>query len=386
MRLTGARVASGPRAAGRRDVTVRNGRILLSVMAGIREKELDLTGYLLLPGLINSHDHLEFNLFPRLGQGIYSNAREWAADIFHPDVSPVREHLSIPMPIRLVWGGLRNLLSGVTTVAHHNPCSADVFEAGFPVRVLRHFGWAHSLDFSPDLADRYHNSPRNQPFILHAAEGIDQKAVGEILRLDAMGVLSPRTVLVHGLAIARPEIELLLRRRSSVIWCPGSNLAMFARTLSREALSSGIPIALGTDSALSFAGDMADELSTASQHGVTPEELYRMVTSTPASILRLRDGRGWIRHGGAADLVAVEDHGQTPAEALLELRPKMVMTAGRIRLLSGSLPRAVAGPLNHIHVEGRGDYYVDVDVRHLDAEARHALGSDYTLAGRRVAA
>jgi len=386
MRLIGARVAAGPLSAGRRDVTIRNGRVHFSVMVGVREKELDLTGYLLLPGLINAHDHLEFNLFPRLGKGHYPNAREWANDIYHPDVSPVREHLSIPMAVRLAWGGLRNLLSGVTTVAHHNPCNTEVFEPEFPVRVVKRFGWAHSLDFSPRLAELYQNTPRNLPFILHAAEGTDEKAAGEIALLDQLGVLGPRTVLVHALAIGRPEIELLLRRQCSITWCPGSNLAMFGRTLSAEALSSGIPIALGTDSALTFAGDLADELSTAHTHGITAESLYRMVTSTAASILRFRDGRGWIRQGGAADLVAVLDRGQTPAEALLELRPQLVMIDGRIKLLSGQLPRDAAGPLNPIHLEGRGDYHVDVDVRQLHEEARKALGSGFTLAGRRVAA
>src|SRR5580704_8503062 len=152
MRLIGARVATGPASASHRDLSVRGGRICLSVTAGQREPELDLSGHLILPGLINAHDHLEFNLFPRLGLGTYPNAREWAADIFHPGASPVREHLSVPKPVRLAWGGLRNLLSGVTTVAHHNPYDPDTFDHNFPVRVIRRFGWAHSLDFSPDLA------------------------------------------------------------------------------------------------------------------------------------------------------------------------------------------------------------------------------------------
>ena len=49
-----------------------------------------------MPGLINAHDHLEFNLFPRLGRGPYPNAGEWARDIYHPDRSPIREQLRVP--------------------------------------------------------------------------------------------------------------------------------------------------------------------------------------------------------------------------------------------------------------------------------------------------
>ncbi len=52
--------------------------------------ELDLDGLQILPGLINAHDHLEFALFPRLGRRIYSNATEWARDIYRPEESPVR--------------------------------------------------------------------------------------------------------------------------------------------------------------------------------------------------------------------------------------------------------------------------------------------------------
>jgi hypothetical protein len=101
-----------------------------------------------MPGLINAHDHLEFNLFPQLGRGTYPNAAAWARDIYHPGRSPIREQLRVPKPVRLWWGALKNLLSGVTTVCHHNPYEREVFGVDFPVRVVRRFSWAHSLGSS----------------------------------------------------------------------------------------------------------------------------------------------------------------------------------------------------------------------------------------------
>ena len=211
MKISGARVTRDARTAERLDLIIRGIRFSAVGASFTRGPVLDLSGYLLLPGLINAHDHLEFNLFPRLGRGLYNNAAEWARDIHHPECSPVKEHLTVPKRVRLLWGGLKNLLSGVTTVSHHNPYDREVFESRFPVRVIRHFGWAHSLHFSPDMAVRFRDTPPNWPFVIHAAEGSDSSAFSEIERLDAMGVLDHRTVLVHAIALKPSDFSFLAK-------------------------------------------------------------------------------------------------------------------------------------------------------------------------------
>src|ERR1019366_4544725 len=121
IRLTGARVALASTRAEQIDLQISRGRILPFDAPISASVEYDLSGHLLLPGLINAHDHLEFNLFPRLGGGFWPNAQAWAAAVYSPDCSPVKEHRTVPRAVRLAWGGIRNLLCGVTTVAHHNP-------------------------------------------------------------------------------------------------------------------------------------------------------------------------------------------------------------------------------------------------------------------------
>ena len=79
----------------------------------------------------------------------------------------MKEHLALSKRARMVWGGLKNLLSGVTTVAHHNPLDDTVFDPSFPVNVVERFGWAHSLDFSPDLVERFRRTP--EELAVHSA-------------------------------------------------------------------------------------------------------------------------------------------------------------------------------------------------------------------------
>jgi cytosine/adenosine deaminase-related metal-dependent hydrolase len=389
MRLIGARVALSATSAERIDLEIRRGRIQPFGTSTDRGLELDLTGYLILPGLINAHDHLEFNLFPRLGRGPYPNATAWAENIYHPDCSPLKEHLRVPKDVRLFWGGLKNLLSGVTTVVHHNPYQPEVFEENFPVRVLKRFGWAHSLYFSPELVSRYRAVPERWPFLLHAGEGTDQSAAAEIHELERAEVLSRRTVLIHGVATDRRSAEILLRRQSSIVWCPSSNLFTLSQTLRPEMLRSGIPICLGTDSALTAQGDLASELQVArKESGLSVEEIYGMVTAQAASIFRLNRGEGKIREFGVADLLAVRDSGCNPAEALQQFCPSLVLLAGKIKLVSPDLaPRldpSFTQGFKKIELQGRSAWLVNADVSRFRAATESILGRDFQLAGRPV--
>ena len=382
MRLTGARIARDAKTTQTVDLVVRDGRISFAAAAS-DAPVLDLTGFLVLPGLINAHDHLEFNLFPSLGHGTYQNAKSWAADIYQPSVSPVKEHLALPKRTRMIWGGLKNLLSGVTTVAHHNPLDDTLLDPSFPVNVVKQFGWAHSLDFSPDLVERFRTTPDSWPFILHAGEGVDEHARSEVGRLEQLGVLSDRTVLVHAIGLDQPDLRLLRARRSALVWCPSSNVSTYGQTICASALRSDLSVILGTDSALTAQVDIIDELDVAQRtHPITAENLFEMVTTRSARVLRLNEGQGTIREGGVADLVIVEDHGQTPAEALHQMRPQIVMVRGKVRLAS---PRFVDSEEWHpVNLEGRGNWFTDVNLPSLHEETVRTLGPEYRLAGRRI--
>src|SRR5262244_3060231 len=96
---------------------------------------IDLDGAFVLPGLINAHDHLELNHYGRLKRRErYENASQWIDDlrpVLRSDAT-IRANSAHPLASRLFIGGLKSVLAGVTTVAHHNPRYREIGRR-FPV-------------------------------------------------------------------------------------------------------------------------------------------------------------------------------------------------------------------------------------------------------------
>jgi cytosine/adenosine deaminase-related metal-dependent hydrolase len=399
LKLRGARVTVNAHSAVLADLEVAQGRIQRIVpppttaqrvpVADPRAAEVDLTGFLLLPGLVNAHDHLEFSLFPKLGQGPYLNAEQWAKDIYHPESSPIREHLRIPKPSRLWWGGIKNLLCGATSVCHHNEFRPDVFSEGFPVRVVKQYAWSHSLQLGGDISSVFRQSNHESPFVIHLGEGTDAESTAEVFELDRRGLLDARTVIVHGVALDHEGHDLVIRRGAALIWCPGSNLFTLGQTLSLEKIQLNPRTALGSDSSLT-AGDLLDQVRTAHELGVPAEQIFDLVTTQAADVLKLQDGEGTLLAGSIADIIAVPDCGISPAATLIQLTAdqiELVLLAGVPHLLSrqmvSRLPSLIHGTLGRIFVDG-SERHISAPVTRLLPEAEKWLGGTTSLAGKHV--
>lgn len=342
--LTGARVALDPWRVIWATLVVRNGKIA-AVIPGRKApavlakslRVMSLKDHLILPGLINAHDHLHFGIFPRLGQGPYPSWREWADDIYHPHELPLLDLLKIPKETRLWHGVIQNALAGVTTVCHHDAAHALLTDKALPVKVLTDCGWTHSLD-DKQWTKRYARTPANRPFILHFAEGTNALSHREMALLERNAKLNERLVLIHAIGVSKLDWLKLRAAGVWIVWCPTSNLHILGQTLARDLLLSYPSIAIGSDSPLSAAGDLLDEVQAAHALLDIPSDLlYRMVTTRAAGLLRLSGDQGTIVAGGVADLLIVRDNGQPPCDSLITLSRcdiAAVMRGGEITVAS----------------------------------------------------
>lgn len=268
---------------------------------------LDFDGLTVFPGLVNAHDHLELNHYPRTKfRERYDNAHQWGEDVNAClNASPFRELRAVPLDDRLFIGGLKNLLCGATTVAHHNPPHRALFQSNFPVRVVRRYGWAHSLHFSTDAEIRasFAATPPDMPWMIHLAEGTDATAYSEYAHLKALGGIGPNTVLIHGVGL---DLEMLGSDRPALVWCPTSNHYLLGQTVTPDVLERAT-VALGSDSRLTADGDLLDELRAAHHTAFgagNVDALLPLVTEQAAQILRLAEA-GNLRTGAYGDFIAL---------------------------------------------------------------------------------
>jgi cytosine/adenosine deaminase-related metal-dependent hydrolase len=314
---------------------------------------LDLKEHLVFPGLVNAHDHLHRNNIPPLPQWEpFTNSYAWMEAFQSYFCEPeVARACAVPAALRYWQGGLKNLLCGATTVAHHDPWHPALDDPNYPVRLLRNFGWSHSLSLSPHsalqkpgraeyavgcygppVADSFAATPPEQPWLIHLAEGTDSVAAGELAQLEVLGCLAANTRLIHGVGLTEADLEKVIAQGAGVIWCPGSNLSLFGRTLDPRRLFAAGRLALGTDSRLTGARGLLEELRIAATvSDLRPVELLHLVTTAGSWQLGMPE-IGGLASGQAADLVIVGYPGGDPRYALLELRRadiRAVVRAGK---------------------------------------------------------
>ena len=288
---------------GLSDIRIVNDKIEKIISPGTflksdqNELHIEFNEVIAFPGLINSHDHLEFNLFPQLGNKVYKNYMEWGPDIHSQNKNIISGITKIPKQLRADWGVYKNLLNGITTVVHHgnhfnieNPM-IDIFQdchALHSVRLEKY--WKFKL-----------NNPftKNWPFVIHVGEGTDVSAFEEIDKLINWNLFKRRLIAIHGVAMNIQQAK----KFEALIWCPGSNFFLLNATAKVEELKKQTNILFGTDSTVSAGWNVWEQIRLARKTNMlTDKELFDSITIMPALAWGL-DDKGILADGKKADIV-----------------------------------------------------------------------------------
>jgi len=295
------------------------------------------------PGLINSHDHLDFNLFPRLGNRVYNNYVEWGDDIHENNKEIINSVLQIPKQLRIKWGIYKNLINGITTVIDHSLYGSIHNEV---ITVSQQYHFLHSIQLEKNWKLQL-NKPfiKKLPYVIHIGEGTDNSSHNEIDTLGKWNIFKRDIVGVHGIAMNEKQASGF----KALVWCPDSNFFLMGKTAPVNKLKEATNIVFGTDSTVSARWSIWDHLKLARiLHLVSDEVLFNMLTTLPAELWNLK-GAGIIGPAYDADIVIAKRkkdlRGYDAYYAVTTADILLVIHKGNIRLFDAEL-------LSQIKTEG----------------------------------
>ena len=348
---------------GLKDIQITGG--LITTIAGAGDTEtagnIHFDNAIAFPGLINSHDHLDFNLFPQTGNSIYNNYTEWATDVQSKNKTSFDKVLQVPQALRTKWGLYKNLLNGFTTVVNHGK-QLEIPED--LVTVLQNTHSLHSVMLEKKWKQQLNNPfAKKQPYVIHAGEGTDAQSKEEIDELLKWNLLKKELIAVHGVAMELRQAKQF----KALVWCPASNYFLLNSTANIDQLKAETTILFGSDSTLSSSWNIWEHLRQARQTGrATDKELFDMVTVNPASVWNLKNS-GKLSIGGRADIViAKRKNAADEYDAFFSLNPEdmlMIIQNGHIKYCDQSVSAVIdKNEFDKIRI-GNGIKYVRRGIR-----------------------
>lgn len=320
------------------NIQLKNGE-MIPVKKGFYSDAIQLTfdNALVFPGLVNSHDHLDFNLFPQLGDKVYNNYTEWGKYIHENYKHEIAAVLKVPLTLRVSWGIFKNLLCGVTTVVNHG----EQLAIDNPPINVEQCHSIHSVQFEKRWKVKLNNPfKRRGPVVIHVGEGSDESSNNEIDQLISWNIFKKKLIGVHGVAMSEDQAK----KFEALIWCPKSNYFLLNKTAAADHLKKHTTILFGTDSTLTGNWNIWDHIRLARKtQMLTDTELYSSLhLGGSASWQTKTDNEGTV-------VVAKKKDDETSLESFYATDPSdilLVVHNEHIRLFDASL----LNQLNHINL------------------------------------
>jgi cytosine/adenosine deaminase-related metal-dependent hydrolase len=319
--------------------------------------QLTFENAIVFPGIINSHDHLDFNLFPQLGNRIYNNYTEWGAYIHANYKEEIASITNIPLRLRTEWGVFKNLLCGVTTVVNHGD---RLNLKNNLITVFEDTHCLHSVRFEKNWKLKLNNPLKiNLPAVVHVGEGDDWLSYHEIDQLTNWNLLRKKLIGIHGVAMSEEQAK----KFEAIVWCPQSNYFLLNKTCRLNLLKDPTKILFGTDSTLTSAWNIWEHLTLARQTKLLSDKtLYNTLNQNAAKIWQLNTGE--ITPEKDADIVVAKAKpgaawfdsffGLCPSDLLLVMRKGSILMFDET--LSAQLEKIALKNFSKIYIKGACKY------------------------------
>jgi cytosine/adenosine deaminase-related metal-dependent hydrolase len=296
---------------------------------------------LAFPGLINSHDHLDFNLFPAFGDRVYKSYTEWGKYIHDHYKDEIAQVLKVPVALREEWGIIKNLLCGVTTVVNHGE---KVQHISGLINVHERYQCLHSVGFEKKWKIKLNNplETTKLPVVVHVGEGLTFHDYDEINQLIKWNILKKKLVGIHAVAMTDEQAQ----KFEAIVWCPESNYFLLNKTAPVNLLKQHTTILFGSDSTLTGDWNIWNHIRLAREVKLlTDTELYRSLNANATAVWET--GNNEIKAGAIADMVIVKAKDEKNVlPAFFDTNPEdilMVIQQGNIRLFDESVCDQLAG-------------------------------------------
>jgi hypothetical protein len=347
-----------------------------AALPGAAGATLVATNGIILPGLIDAHNHGLFNIFDESDWNpaqLYGDHNDWTSDARYQETVDAKQYLGgesgSPEDYRCEmdkYAEVKALIAATTSFlaapGTARSCYASVVRTiDTPQNDLGADRIQTSISVpSASAAQSVCNnfaSGATDAYVVHVAEGINQTALNEFASLAGRAggcLLSPKTTIVHGTALGAAEFATMAAHGMRLVWSPRSNVDLYGETARIDlAIQAGVGvIAVAPDWTLNGSANMLDELRfadavDASRLGdiLTPRRLFDMATIDAARALAVDALLGSIEPGKRADLAVIGGWRGDPYAALLLARPadvRLVLVDGRA--LYGDAQLVEAGP------------------------------------------